>query len=118
MDGNNPGYEIYAYDTGSGTLLDKATSSLNLAAPASGWSLEYDFADVYGHSLATPGDWLTVAGGVMLDPVSQTAYSNYCTAQADTPAAVTPRTLPVYWLAMTNATPAGYAASASLLAAT
>ena len=118
VDDNNPGYEIYTYDTARAALLDKPTYSQNLAAPPSGWSLEYDFADVYGHSLATPGDWLSVAGGVMLDPVSQAAYSNFYTAQADTSAAVTPQTLPVYWLAMTNVTPAGFAASASLLAAT
>ncbi len=117
VDGNNPGYEIYAYDTASGALLDKTTYSLDLAAPGSGWSLEYDFAAVYGHGLATPGDWLHVAGGVMLDPVSQAAYANYYTAQADTEAAVSAQTLPVYWLAMTNATASGYAAASALLAA-
>lgn len=117
VDSNNPGYEIYAYDTASGDLLDKATYSLDLAAPGSGWSLEYDFAAVYGHGLATAGDWLTVAGGVLLDPVSRAAYADYYTAQADTDAAVSAQTLPVYWLAMTNATSSGYAAASSLLAA-
>jgi hypothetical protein len=66
---------------------------------------------------AAPGHRLRVAGGVMPDPVPRAAYADGYAAQADTDAAVTAQTLPVCGLALTNATPSGYAAASALLAA-
>jgi hypothetical protein len=53
----------------------------------------------------------------MPDPVPRAAYADGYAAQADTDAAVTAQTLPVCGLALTNATPSGYAAASALLAA-
>ncbi len=55
--GNNPGYQVYQYDRGTGILRDYQTYNLtnladsgSAAAPAIGrWALEYDFREAYGY---------------------------------------------------------------------
>ena len=117
IDDNNPGYEIYNYDESTGALLNKTTYALDLSQKNSTFALEYDFAATYGHGLATPSDWAAVANALVLDLGSRAAYSAYYTAGAnlDASSSVTAATFPVYWLADTQVTPAGFSTAAALL---
>ena len=117
IDNNNPGYEIYTYNDATGTLLDKTTYALDLSQQGSTFALEYDFAATYGHDLTTPSNWAAVANAIVLDPASRSAYSTNYTAGAtwDASSSVTSTTFPVYWLADTQVTAAGFNTAAALL---
>lgn len=117
VDSNNPGYEVYAYDPVSGSLLDKTSYSLDLSGPGAAWTKEYDFAATYGRSLATPEDWSGLAVDLLANPASRDAYSAHYTA-GSTLAAATPVTaanFAAYWLSDTNVTRSSFASASAVL---
>lgn len=48
MFGNNPGFQVFAYDSVGGALRDFTTYALPLGADAPSWRAEYGFRDAYG----------------------------------------------------------------------
>ena len=72
--GNNPGYQVYRYDRGTGALQGYRTYFLTDLADGGGprpptpgrWALEYDFGEAYGLDALTPApspDWRTDGDG-------------------------------------------------------
>lgn len=113
---NNPGYQVFTLDDRTGGLADAATFVLDLGAETPAWGLEYDYAAAYGQTLATPREWTAVYAGIAADPVSRAAYTAFHNGSATSQADITAATLPVYWLAIGQATPASFAAVAGLAA--
>ncbi len=114
--GNNPGYQVYTYDTGTSALLDETTYTLDLQSATPTWGKEYTYSETYGHSLATPGEWLAVYGEILADPVSQAAYLDnlYQGATAESP--ITAANAMVFTLAPGLVTPGAFNAVTALLA--
>lgn len=113
---SNPGYQLYRYDTGTFSLLDETTYTLDLQAAAPAWSREYDYAATYGQSLATPQEWQAVYAGILTNPVSQAAYIQYKNQDATSQNPITAANAAAYLLAPGYVTPAAFNAAAALLA--
>lgn len=113
---SNPGYQIYSYDTQTFALQNETTYSLDLGSSAPAWSQEYDYAETYGVSLATPQEWQAAYAGILTDPVSQTAYLTYKNQDAVSQSTITAANASLYLLAPGFVTPASYNAAAALLA--
>lgn len=113
---SNPGYQIYSYDTQTFALQNETTYILDLGSATPAWSKEYDYAETYGVSLATPQEWLTAYAGILTNPVSQTAYLTYKNQDATSQSTITAANTPLYLLAPGFVTPASYNAAAALLA--
>ena len=103
---SNPGYQLYRYDTGTFSLLDETTYTLDLQAAAPAWSREYDYAATYGQSLATPQEWQAVYAGILTNPVSQAAYIQYKNQDATSQNPITAANAAAYLLAPGYVTPA------------
>jgi len=114
--GNNPGYQIYSYNTQNDSLLDETTYSLNLQSSAPAWGKEYDYAQTYGQSLATPQDWANVYAGILTNPAALTSYVYNKNVGAMSNNVITAANAPIYQLALAYTTPATFnAAAAGLL---
>ncbi len=113
---NNPGYQIYTYDTQTFSLQNETTYNLDLQSSAPAWGKEYDYAETYGQSLATPREWLAVYAGILTNPASQAAYINHLTQDATSQNPVTTANLSIYLLTPGFATPASFNAAAALAA--
>ncbi len=114
--GNNPGYQIYTYDTGTFALQDETTYTLDLQSSAPAWSKEYDYAETYGQSLATPREWQAVYNEILTNPLIRSAYFDFMNQGATSQSAVTAANTPVYLLAPGFTTPASFNAAAAMLA--
>jgi hypothetical protein len=113
--GNNPGYQIYSYNPQNYSLLDETTYNLNLQSSAPAWGKEYDYAQTYGQSLATPQDWAATYASILTNPVTLAAYVNN-KFQGAPQNSITASTAPFYLAAIGYTTPATYnAAIAGLL---
>ncbi|WP_246198059.1 metallophosphoesterase [Solidesulfovibrio aerotolerans] len=98
--GNNPGFQVYAYDREGPAILDETTYSLNLAAPAGGWRQEYVYSATYGRGLRGPADWQATYRDLGTCPPRRLAYgTNYDLGSAHVDD-VTETTFPTYWRAM------------------
>ena len=114
--GSNPGYQVYTYDTQTFALQNETTSILDLASSTPTWSNEYNYAETYGQTLATPQEWLTTYAGILTNPVFQTAYLTYKNQDAVGQSTITAANAPVYLLAPFFVTPVTYNAAATALA--
>ena len=114
--GSNPGYQVYTYDAQTFALNDETTYALDLGSSSPAWSKEYDYAETYGQTLATPQEQLAVYAGIMTNPVSQTAYLTYKNQDAVSQSTITADNASIYLLAPGFVTPASYNAAAALLA--
>ena len=112
----NPGYQIYSFDTQTFGLINETTYTLDLGAAAPAWGKEYDYAETYGYTLATPQEWQAVYAGILTNPVSQTAYFNFLNQDATSQNTITAANAAVYLLAPGYTTPATYNAAATVLA--
>jgi hypothetical protein len=113
---NNPGYQIYSFDTRTFTLQDETTYTLDLQSGAPAWSKEYDYAETYGQTLATPREWQAVYAGILTDPATQAAYLDHLGQGATTQFPVTAANLPAYLSTPGFVLPAAYNAAAAALA--
>ncbi len=113
---NNPGYQVYSYDTRTLSLLDETTYTLALQASEPAWSKEYDYAATYGQTLATAGQWQAVYAGILTDPLTQAAYLGNLGQGASTQFPVTTANLPAYLATPGFVLPATYNAAVAVLA--
>ena len=113
---SNPGYQIYSFDTQTFALINETTYTLDLGAATPAWSKEYDYAETYGSTLATPQEWQAVYADILTSPVSQAAYLNYKNQDATSQSTITAANAAVYLLAPGYTTPATYNAAATVLA--
>ena len=113
---SNPGYQVYTYDTQTFALQNETTYVLDLGANTPTWSKEYDYAETYGQTRATPQEGLATYADILTNPVSQTAYLTYKNQDAVSQSTITAANAPVYLLAPGFVTPATYNAAATVLA--
>jgi hypothetical protein len=114
--GNNPGYQIYGYDSQTYALLDETTYILDLQGASPTWSKEYDYAETYGVGLATSQDWQTAYAEILTNPVAQAAYFDFNNQSATSQSGITAATAPIYLLAPAFVTPTTFNAAGALLA--
>lgn len=114
--GNNPGYQIYSYDSQTYALLDETTYILDLQGASPAWSKEYDYAETYGVGLATPQDWQTAYAEILTNPVVQAAYFDCNNQSAASQSGITAATAPLYLLTPAFVTAASFNAAGALLA--
>jgi sphingomyelin phosphodiesterase acid-like 3 len=112
--GNNPGYQVYQYDRGRGTLQNFRTFYLtNLpddgqpTARVDGkWALEYDFQMAYGFDSVTARSINRLANDLKTDAAAQQHYSKFYGVSAAPEFA--PGSFRVYRCAISNVTPAEF----------
>jgi len=110
--GNNPGYQVYAYDRASHELLDVTTYAMSLGAAKPAWGLEYVYSATYGYGLRGASDWQGVAQGLAGCPPRRQAYEAFYDVQAPGDAA-TDATFPVFWRAIKAPTRQAFDAATS-----
>jgi len=113
---NNPGYQVYTFDTQTFSLRDETTYALDLQASTPAWSKEYDYAETYGQTLATPKEWQAVYAAILTNPVTQAAYLDHLGQGATTQFPVTAANLPAYLATPGFVLPATYNAATAVLA--
>jgi len=113
---SNPGYQVYTYDPESYSLLDETTYNLNLQSSTPTWGEEYNYAETYGQSLATPQAWQAVYTSILTNPVSLAAYVAYQNQDATSQNPITAANALIYLLAPGFTTSAAFNAAAAALA--
>lgn len=101
--GNNPGYQVYAYDRASLELLDVTTYVLDLVTPRPAWRLEYVYSATYGFGLRGPADWRGVFEGLSSCPPRRQDYEASYNLRAPNDTA-TEATFPVFRRAIMSPT--------------
>jgi hypothetical protein len=112
--GNNPGYQVYQYDRGTGALRNYQTYDLaNLAdagqplTPSPGrWAFEYDFRDAYGYPELSAETVAKLSGAMVANATARQRYTKYYTVSAAPE--FTEQTFPIYRCAIGNITPAEF----------
>jgi sphingomyelin phosphodiesterase acid-like 3 len=115
--GNNPGYQIYTYDPKTFSLLNETTYAINLGSSQPAWSKEYDYAQTYGQSLATPKEWWDAYNTILTNPFVQAAYFRFNTQGAPNPNNLTASDASVALLANAYTTATSFGVAAAALAA-
>jgi hypothetical protein len=98
--GNNPGYQVYAYDRETSAVLDVTTYALDLAAPGAGWRQEYEYAETYGRGLRDPADWQATYRDLGTCPARRTAFARFFDLESGHVDDVTETDFPAFWRAM------------------
>jgi len=85
--GNNPSYNIFAYDRSKHVLLNYQTYYLkDLASGDSArWTFEYDFKNSYGQDIITPSSLSNVSNQIFSDTTYRQKYIRYYSAHSDKP---------------------------------
>ena len=112
--GNNPGYQVYQYDRGTGILRDYQTYNLtnladsgSAAAPAIGrWALEYDFREAYGYPELSARTVARLSVAMATDATVRERFSRYYGMGAAPE--FTERTFAIYRCAIANIRPAEF----------
>lgn len=95
--GNNPGYQIYAYDKKSFELLDVTVHYLGLGAAKPVWEKEYVYSRTYGRGLRTARDWQDMYLELRTCPARGAAFGEAFDVRSGHIREVTPRTFPIFW---------------------
>ncbi|MHC1713606.1 MAG: metallophosphoesterase [Solidesulfovibrio sp.] len=94
--GNNPGYQVYAYDRRSAAILDETTYFLDLGATRPAWAVEYVYSQTYGRGLRAADDWQAMFTGLPGCPARRQAFGDFYDVKGPHDA-VTDRTFPIFW---------------------
>ncbi|GFK92929.1 hypothetical protein NNJEOMEG_00757 [Fundidesulfovibrio magnetotacticus] len=107
--GNNPGYQVYAYDRRTMDLLDQTTHYLDLGAQSPAWAEEYVWSRAYGRGLRAPKDWQEMYQELLTCPERRAAFARGFDLRSRHVREVTRRTFPVVWdsLGLSPGGPAG-----------
>jgi hypothetical protein len=112
--GNNPGYQVYQYDRGTGALRNYQTFYLaNLAdprqplTPSPGrWAFEYDFHEAYGYPELSAHTAVRLSDDLLADTPARRHYTKFFSVSA--PPEFAEQTFSGYRCAIANITPAEF----------
>jgi len=75
--GNNPAYQLWELDGGSGAPTDYTTCYLDLANPAAGWTEEYRFQQAYGQGALSVDSLSKICSAIADDQGIRELYLRY-----------------------------------------
>ena len=111
--GNNPGYQVYQYDRGTGALRNYQTYLSDLVdvqqppSPTPGrWAIEYDFREAYGYPDLSADTVARLPDALAADATARQRYTKYYSVSAAPE--FTEQTFPIYRCAIANITPAQF----------
>ncbi len=108
--GNNPGYQIYAYDRDSLELLDVDVPYADIGRERPAWDVEYVYSRAYGRGLRAPADWQAMYAQLRDCPARGRAFAEAFDLRSQKIQEITPETFPIYWRALGLTDPAAFAA--------
>ncbi len=109
INGNNPGFIEYSFDSGSGIIKDyEVHGLLNVETPATArWTAEYTFSQAYNQSELTPQTLAKVYQNFLTDSLSRQRYLEYYVVE-DSTAAPSMNEWEYYYCAFGNQTVKDY----------
>ena len=112
--GNNPGFSVLQYQTGTGEVSDIATYYLNLAGgkPDPQWALEYRFSSAYGYNTFSAENLQSLAAAIHSDPGVRHLFAGFYATCAPSP--INPDNWQFYACSQTQFTSCDYANCVSI----
>ncbi len=110
--GNNPAFQVYAYDPGDGAIRDYRTwilPGLDAGKPPV-WRVEYTFSQAYGLTRVDGAAMAALAGRLPGDADTRRLYQTYYASSDVARSAITPGNWRAYWCGIGNVTPPAFQA--------